>query len=312
MMGVSGEKPGFFQDESGTESVSEFSPCSDPMAAIMPLQEASRIVEPPSADADAIQFSMDRFADLSKEMVAMILELSQKVREFETRLKMIDSEIDIKKKELLELRDIDATAVALNLLAEEQRAQKEHLARLISDQQSLWEEEKERIAQEECEYLENLKIQRRREEEAYRRASDFEQQEIHRKFEQELQAVRQKAIARQEEKDNELLQREKALMEKERESALLIQELDGFLSQLELRFSSKEAVPTDTRKRVDLLKGGSPKLAQSSLNEDEASVLLPVNEMALSLSRNEDPHESISLKQESSLLQFSFKRPVST
>jgi hypothetical protein len=63
---------------------------------------------------------------------------------------------------------------------------------------------------------------------------------------------------------------------------------------------------------VDLLKGGSPKLAQSSLNEDEASVLLPVNEMALSLSRNEDPHESISLKQESSLLQFSFKRPVST
>jgi hypothetical protein len=312
MIGVPDEKPEFFQNEPRTEAVPEFSSCSDPMAAIMPFQEANRRVEPASAAAAAIQLSMDRFANLSKEMGSMLSELSQCVHESENQLKRINSEIELKKKELLALYDIDAAAISLKQLAEEQRVQKEHLERLIYDQQSLWEEEKERIALDESEFLEDLRIQRRREEEDFRQARDFEQLEIHRKFEQELQTVRQKAIARQEEKDNELLQREEALIEKERESALLIQALDGFLSQLELRLNSAGVVPKDTRKRVAHPKSGSPKPSQISFNEEESSVLMPVNEMALSLNQNDSQQGSIPLKQESTLLQFSFKKPAST
>jgi hypothetical protein len=312
MIGVPSEKSEFSQDESGTKSVSEFNPCSELVLPIVPPEEASRRVEPPLTDADAFKMSMDRFADLSKEMVAIVSKLSRRVNELEAQLQTISSEIDLKKKELLELHHIDAAAVSLSLLAEEQRAQKAHLERLIFDQQSHWENEKKRIEQEECEFQESLKLQRRREEEAYRRASDFEQQEIHRKLELELQEIRQKASARQEEKNRELVKREQALIEKERESSLLVHELDGFLSQLELRLNSAETVSMDTRRRVDLLKGGSSKPTLSSLDEVDPSILMPVNEMALSLKRDEDPHKDIPIKQESTLLQFSFKKPVST
>jgi hypothetical protein len=296
-----------------TDSVPEFNPAPNSMTAIMPLQEASRKAEASAVNADAIDFSVDRFAKLSKAIIDIISELSQSVHESENQLKAINSEIDLKKKELAALHAIDASAASVKQLEEAQRVQKDQLERLISDQRSLWEEEKALIAQEEIEFQANLKVQRCREEEEYRRAREFEQLEIDRKFKQELQTVWQNTKARQEEKENELIQREQSLIEKERESALLIQGLEGFLSQLELRLNSERAVPTETRKSVDFPKGGFSKSSQSSFDEDESQILMPVNEMALSLNQSmEDPPEGIPLKQESTLLQFSFKKPVST
>jgi hypothetical protein len=312
MVGFPSKELEFFQDESGTELVPEFNPGSKPGTEIMPLQEVSRKVDASVAAANASEFSVDRFADLSKAMMGIISELSQSVHESENRLKTITSEVDLKKKELATLHAIDAAAVSIKQLKEAQQVQRDQLARLISDQHSLWEEEKERIAQEELDFLENLKVQRHREEEEYRRAREFEQLEMHRKFKQELQAVWQKTKERQEEKENELRQREQSLIEKERESALFIEELEAFLSQLELRLNSEGVAPTDAQKSVVFTKGGSSKPLPGSANEDESSILMPVNEMALSLRRDETPDGSIPLKQESTLLQFSFKKPAST
>jgi hypothetical protein len=313
MVGVPSEKSEIFQDESQPEAVSVVNPGSNSMTEIMPRQEASRRAEVQATDADAIEFSIDRFAELSNEMMNIISELSRNVHESENRLKTINSEIDLKKKELITLHAIDAAAVSIKQLEEAQRAQKAQQERLISEQRCLWEEEKSRITQEELGFLENLKVKRRQEEEEYRRVRDFEQLEMHRKFKQELQTVWQKVKARQQEKENELIQREQSLIEKERESALLIQGLDGFLSQLELRLNSERAVLKDARRSMDFPKGGSSKSLKCSLNEDEPSILMPVNEMTLSLNQNiEKPQESIPLKQESTLLQFSFKKPAST
>lgn len=313
MIAVPGEKLEIFQDQSGTESVPEFDSASNSMMAIMPLQEASRKAEASAVDAEAIDFSVDRFAKLSKAIIDIISELSRSVHASENQLKAINSEIDLKKKELANLHAIDASAVSIKQLEEAQRVQKDQLERLISDQRSFWEEEKALIAQEELGFQENLKLQRRREEEDYRRARELEQLEMDRKFKQELQTVWQNTKASQEEKEHELFEREQALIEKERESALLIQGLEGFLSQLELRLNSEKAVPTETRKSVDFPKGGFSKSSQNSFNEDESPILMPVNEMALSLNQNmENPQEGVPLKQESTLLQFSFKKSVST
>jgi hypothetical protein len=313
MIGVPSEKLEIFQDEPGGGSVPESNPGSNLIMATLPLQEAFRRAEVLSADSGVLEFSMDRFADLSKEMIALISELSRSVHESENQLKAINTEIDLKKNELITLHAIDAAAVSMKQMEEAQQVQKEQLERLISDQHCLWEEEKERIAQEEHEFLENLKIQRRLEEEEYRRARISENQEMHRKFKQELQTVWQKAIARQEEEESKLLQREQIIIDKEREIALLIQALDAFLSQWEMRLNLPEAVSMDTQKHVAIPKYGSSRLVPIPLDDETASTLESVNEMALSLNQNMDNlHERIPLKQESTLLQFSFKKTVST
>jgi DNA repair exonuclease SbcCD ATPase subunit len=311
VIGVPGDKLENIQDESGPASVPEFYPDSNSRTAITPLQEESQKTEASAIDADDVEFSTDRFAALSKAMMDIISELSRSVRESENQLKTINSEIDKKKKELDTLHAIDAAAVSLQQLEEAQRVQQDQLERLISDQHYLWEEEKTRIAQEELEFLENLKVQRRREEEEYRRVREFEQLEIQRKFKQELQTVWQKTKERQDAKENELLQREQALIEKERESALLIQGLDEFISQLELYLNSEGVALKNARKSMVLPKSDSSKPLPSAY-EDESSILMPANEMALSLNRNENPGESILFKQESTLLQFLFKKPVAT
>jgi hypothetical protein len=118
---------------------------------------------------------------------------------------------------------------------------KEHLERLIADQYGLWEG-KRRIGREEREYLVNLKVHREREEAEYRQARESDQLDAHRKFEQELRIIRQKAAARQEERENDFLRREQILLEKEQESARLIQELEAFMSRLALRANSQEII----------------------------------------------------------------------
>jgi DNA repair exonuclease SbcCD ATPase subunit len=313
MIGVSGEKPEIFEAESGTESVPEFNPGSKPKTVILSMQEAaSRKVEMLPTDADVLEISIKRFADLAKEMLGVISELSRSVQESGNQLNKIDAQIEQKKKELANLHAIDAAVVSIQQLEEAQQAQKHQLERLIADQHSLWEEEKERIVQEEREFMEDLKAQRQREEDAYRRAKDSEHLEIQRKFKQELQAISQKARERQDAREGELRQREQALLEKERESALLVQALEEFLSQMEMRLNPERSLSTDLQYNRAFLNRDPAKPLSGAVHEAAASILMPANEMALSLHKDANQDSGIPSKQESTLLKFSFKNPVSS
>jgi hypothetical protein len=307
LTGVSNEESEFFQHTMKTESNAEIKACANPMPVRMPLPEISERNQQFSDDADALELSAERFADLGQEMMQIVSALCRSVKESENRLQTIMAEIELKKRELRTFHNIDVTAVSLKQLAQEQQEQKKQLECLIADQYSLWEEERNRIEQEELLFLENLQDQRRREEEEHRRAKDLRQRE----FEQELQMIRQKALARQEEKESEFFQREQVLIEKEQEIARLMRELDGFLSQLEVQGSLSESNPAESRKWAVFPKSGTIKPMQIPVNEDDNSVVIPVNEMALTLNRNmDDSHENYAAKPESTLIPFAIKKPL--
>lgn len=254
---------------------------------------------------------------LSSEMTRILSDFSRKAKLASDQLQALRAEIDQKRQDLKILCQIEISAVSLERLAEELRAKKENLERLITNQQTAWEEEKERLSREEREYLENLGAMRRREEEEYQRLRQNEQLAARQKFEEELQILRQKEADEQAVLEKELLQREQILRSKEQDAAKLIQELEAFITKLALRDKSQGAVPKGMQVNANAPAADSV-APNNCFPESEpispvpAPILTSVNEMLLSLNKkNEALKDEFLKKQESALLKFSFKKPLS-
>jgi hypothetical protein len=255
--------------------------------------------------------------NLSAEMTNILSDLSRKSQLASDQLQVLRAEIDQKKQELKVLYEIEISALSLNQLKEEHRIQKENLERLIANQQTIREEEKEHFAMEEREYRENLGVARRREEEEYQHMRQTEQIAARENFEQELRIIQQKQTDLQAALEKDFLEREQILRRKEQDAVRLIQELERFMNKLVLR--DKSQVPSPADLHIKTIPSAADSFTSSSYSpegelaaQSPTPILASVNEMLLSLNKKSEAlKDELSTKQESALLQFSFKKSIS-
>jgi hypothetical protein len=191
------------------------------------------------ASAEKYLVDIQRFSQLSGELTAFLSELSEKIRSSAEQLKMMEQAVTLKSEDLKRLHGIEVAAVDLEQLVENQRLQKEQFESFVAGQLNMWNEEKARLARENEELLENLKIQRQREEEEYRLQWETEKSKAKQELAEELQAIQKKNRANQEALEKDFLKRELLLKEKELEWMQLAQELEQFISKLGRRAQSQ-------------------------------------------------------------------------
>jgi hypothetical protein len=189
----------------------------------------------PLMSAEELARVIERFSGISSELTGILSRLAREVIISAEQLDRIRSAVDSKKMELKTLHGIEATAIALERLVLDHQRQKEALDRAIAEQRTMWEEEKANRAQEEREYLENLRIRREREEEAYRQAWASERLIRQQKLEEELRVIQQENLQRQQEMERSYVEGELRRKEKELEWVRLIEELEQFMSKLAQR-----------------------------------------------------------------------------
>ena len=138
---------------------------------------------PPAGDPaqalSSIELQKQAFVALSAELTRILGDLSRKVSDASERLRDMEWEIVRRKRELETLHEIEASAETLGRLREEQRLERENLERLRAEQG---------------------------------RVREAEQAEARRKFEEELQALRQRAMERHEALDRDHERRERAIV----------------------------------------------------------------------------------------------------
>jgi hypothetical protein len=189
----------------------------------------------PLMSAEELSLVIERFSIISSELTGILSRLAQEVVMSAEQLDRVRSAVDSKKEELKTLHGIEATAVALERLVLDHQRQKEALDLAMASQRAEWEEEKANRAQEEREYLEHLRVRREREEEEYRQVWAAEKLRKKEKLEEELKAVQQEHLQKQQEKEGDYIERELRLKEKELEWVRLIEELEQFMSKLAQR-----------------------------------------------------------------------------
>ena len=187
------------------------------------------------SDTNKLSTEIERFSCLSTEMAGFLTRLSEGARKSAEQLSQICSEVDLKKKELKAIYGIEASAEALERLAQDHRQRKESFERLISDQRTLWEAEKAKRVNEEKEYQEKLRIRRQNEDEEYRQKWAGEKLKLQRQLEEELKSIQEEGLKRRQALEKECLDRERILKQKEMEWVQLVQELDQFMAKLTTR-----------------------------------------------------------------------------
>jgi len=165
-------------------------------------------------------------------MTTLISELSREAKAAMDQLHEVRAEVKIKKSELETLHDMEESAEELHRLIKDRRLQVADLERHLESLRSAFETEKTRREQEDKRYQENMDSQRQREEAEYREKRAAEQLRDRQMLEDELRALRQESIEKQEALNNDLLEREQRIMQKEKELDLLTQELEQFISRL--------------------------------------------------------------------------------
>ena len=197
----------------------------------------------PWPETDRIACDLERFSGLSSEMVALLETITQDINRSAQELRDIRAAVDAGKKELAALRESEREVAAVKPQLEDLRLQKEGLENLIAAQRDAWAEEKTKQDLEEKERQENLKALHQREEEKYRLMRENEQMQARQKFEEELDAMRQKSAEIGTKEDADIFARELMLKKKEQELSRLMQELEKFLSGLAGRKGAAAANP---------------------------------------------------------------------
>jgi chromosome segregation ATPase len=195
---------------------------------------------------EKISSQMERFSTLSSDMIMLVSELSQEAKKAMDQLRAIREEVNLKKGELKTLHDMERSAEELQRLIENRRIQISNLDQLLERQRNTFETEKSNREQEHKKYLEDLKVQRQREETEYRNKQASEHLKAKQTLDEELRMLRQKSTEKQDALNKDLLEREKRIMQKEKELDLLTQELEQFISRLAGRTPLKTPAQNDS------------------------------------------------------------------
>ena len=195
---------------------------------------------------------IERFSHLSSDLKDCLSGITRKIINSLNELKSIQQAAVQKKRELMDLYEIEASAAALKKLHEEHRLKQSEFENFMETQRRLWEEEKALKEREDEEYRQSLISRRQQEDEDFKNRLAQEQSIIRQKLEEELGQIRRQSSEKQELQERDLIKREQALKEKELEWVKLIQELELFMARLMERTHRKKntgAIAAGDRKR---------------------------------------------------------------
>jgi chromosome segregation ATPase len=197
-----------------------------------PVADIDNSASGQAVDAEKVSSQMERFSNLSSDMVVLMSEISRETKSAMAQLSAVRLELDRKKKELETLHEMERSAEELRRVIEDRRSQLADLQQLVENQRSSFEIERSNREQESKKYLEDLKKRRQREEAEFRERQSAEELSAKQALEEELRALRQENTEKQEALARDLLEREQQIVQKEKEMDLLTQELEQFMSRL--------------------------------------------------------------------------------
>lgn len=232
-----------------------------------------------SADIITSDNAVKKVDNLKAEIVTALSEISNKLEEETERYNKIKEAMEVKNKELKEIFEIEKSAFALAALLEAEKQQKiefeeemaqrkRHLEDEMNDTKAEWQKEKKTYREKlDEEKKEDEKIrQRGREEFEYR--FNREQEQKKGKLADELERLKKGLNDKKEEfekevteKENDLLQRDLAISEREKIMKDLQSRVDAFPKELEDKVNEAVKVTTDSlkaeaRKNEELIKKG--------------------------------------------------------
>ncbi len=199
---------------------------------------------------------IERFSHLSSELKDCLSGITRKIINSLNELKSIKQDAAQKKKELMDLFEIEASAATLIKLREEHRLKQSEFENFMENQRRLWEEEKALKEREDEEYRQSQMSRRQQEEEDLKQRLAREETLIRQKLEEELIQIRRQNTEKQELLHRDLMKREQALKKKELEWVKLIQELELFMARLMARTHREKT--TDVLAAGDRRKGSIP------------------------------------------------------
>ena len=146
--------------------------------------------------------------------------------------------MDLKKRELKTLHGIEESAAELERVIKNRRLQIADMDRHLESQRTAFETGKSRREQEDKKYQEDLKAKRHRDDAEYQERWAAERLRAEQTLEDELRALRQENMEKQEALSRDLQEREQRIRQQEKELDLFTQELEQFMSRLAGRTQS--------------------------------------------------------------------------
>jgi len=223
------------------------------------LEEMARLREAEvrkAAEGLSVESVVQRISGLGLEISKALGGLSEQLVEEVGRLAAVRESVEIEKRELERLHQLDVTATALDQLVQEHERRKQEMEQEMEAQRAAWEEQARTTERERKEQEENLKKQRQRETEDYEYKKVLERKKAQDAYEEEMRLLQKKNQEKQEALEKSWQQREAALKEREEELARLRKDAEQFPERLqkEMDRAASEAVrQTEARFQQQIL-----------------------------------------------------------
>ncbi len=208
-------------------------------------------------------------SNLKLEISKLLTQISDKMEEEVNKFKNIQQAIEVKKRELSELYEIEKQAASLAALIEAQNIQREEFEKKMAEEKELltreietmkqkWEEERKSHEAEVKERDAEEKKRRQRESEELAYNFKREQQLMRDKFEDQKVNLEKEIQSKREEMEKGLLEREKAIIEREQELEVLRNKVIAFPGEMEAAVKKAtqeitEKLTLEYKNKIDLL-----------------------------------------------------------
>ena len=230
------------------------------------VQQARKEKEAVTAAEDVVSENLSTRIDALKHGITKsLVEIADKLEKETARYSKIKAAIDIKSRELEEIFEIEKSAFSLTALLEAQKLKKAEFEAHMTDQRESWAREKKEHTERVKEQRTAEEKQRLREKEEYEYRFKREKQQKTRQLEDEIQQLEKTLQDKREafdkeiaEKENDLLQRDLAVSEREKRMDDLEKQVAAFPKELESAVQSavKDAtgrVQADAAKNEELI-----------------------------------------------------------
>lgn len=181
----------------------------------------------------SIEAVVQRISGLGLDINKALAGLSEQLTAEAGRLAAVREAVELEKRDLRRLHQMDVAATALDQLVQDYARQKQDLEHEIAVQRAAWEEQTGALERERKEQEESLRKQRQREAEDFEYKKALERKKAQDKYEEEMRLLEKKNQEKQEALEKTWQQRETALREQEIELKRLREEAGQFPARLE-------------------------------------------------------------------------------
>jgi hypothetical protein len=181
----------------------------------------------------SVESVVQRISGLNLDISKALGGLSEQLVEEVGRLASVHDAVELEKRELARLHQLDVAATALDQLVQDYARQKQELEQEIAARRAAWEEEARTAERERKEQEENLRKQRQREIDDYEYKKALERKKTQDKYDEEMRLLERKNQEKQEALEKSWQLRDAALKEREEELVRLRKEAEQFPKTLQ-------------------------------------------------------------------------------